>query len=211
MRLPVNWYQVFQYLLNNLLANHRARKAMFIAFSLVILNLLQGFTILVAFMSDVFEKSNPNMSSVDSSIVITGMLILANFFYVNLIDRANRRTFYIWSSLITTVGHIVFALYLYFLADNHAFDWVPIIVMSFSLFVASLGMDPVPWIVMLEILPKKVWRYRTFSFFEVKHVTIFHRLKTTSTPSVCCWRWFSCLLCLNFIHLSKNILEFSGG
>lgn len=129
---------------------------MFIAFSLVLLNLLQGFLILLAFMSDVFEKSNPNISSIDSSIVITGMLIMANFVYVNLIDRANRRTFYICSALATTVGHIVFALYLYFLADNHTFDWVPIVIMSFALFSTSLGMDPVPWLIMLELLPRKV-------------------------------------------------------
>lgn len=137
-------------------ANRRARKALFIAFSLVLLNAFQGFAIILIYITDIFENANPNIAPVDASIIITGILIMANLVYVNLIDRADRRTFYMYSSLATVVGHVLFALYLHFLSTDHAFDWVPIVVMSYVLFVTSLGMNPVPWLIMMEIFPKKV-------------------------------------------------------
>lgn len=136
--------------------NHRARKAAFISFSLVLLNMLQGYVILQTYITDIVENSNPNISPIDASIIIVGMLIIANLVYVNLIDRAGRRVFYIFSSFATFVGHVLFALYLEFLAKNHEFDWVPIVCLSYVVFVTFLGLNPVPWLIMVEIFPKKV-------------------------------------------------------
>lgn len=76
---------------------------------------------------------------------------------MNLVDRAGRRIFYIYSSIVSGLGHVVFALYLYYLADNHAFDMAPMICLSFILFVSCLGMTPVPYLVSIEIFPKKVY------------------------------------------------------
>lgn len=84
------------------------------------------------------------------------MLIVSSFIFLNVIERAGRRPFYIYSSLAATAGHILFALYLYFLENNHAFDWVPFVAVSYIIFVASMGMNPVPFLVMIEIFPKKV-------------------------------------------------------
>lgn len=130
---------------------------MFIAFSLVLLNALQGFTIILVYITDIFENSNPNIAPIDASIIITGVLIMANLVYVNLVDRADRLTFYIYSSLATVMGHVLLALHIHFFSNDHAFDWVPIVVMSYVLFVTSLGMNSVPWLIMMEIFPKKVW------------------------------------------------------
>lgn len=81
---------------------------------------------------------------------------MANFVFVNVVDRAGRRTFYIYSSLATIIGHVVFALYLHFLAHNRAFDLVPMIVMSYGLVANAMGMNPVPWVIMMEIFREKV-------------------------------------------------------
>lgn len=137
-------------------ANRRARKSLFLAISMVFLNLMQGFAIILTYITDIFENSNPNISSIDASMIITGILIMANLVFVNLIDRAGRRTFYIYSSLGTIIGHLVFAIYLKFLAEDPSFDWVPIVAISYVLFVSSIGMNAVPWMLMIEIFPKNV-------------------------------------------------------
>lgn len=137
-------------------ANRRARKAMFIAFSCMALNAMQGFIILVTYVTEIFTSSNPNVSPIDASIVITTLLIIANLIFMNSIDRAGRRTFYIYSSLATTIVLGLFALYLYYLTDNHAFDWVPVVSLASALFVSCLGMNPVPFVSMVEVLPHKV-------------------------------------------------------
>lgn len=137
-------------------ANRRARKAIFIAFSLICLNGMQGFVILVTYVTEIFSSTNPNISPIDSSIIITTILIISNVIFLNSVDRAGRRTFYIYSSVATAIGLIVFAGYLYYLTDNHTFDWVPIVCLSYVLFVSSLGMNPVPLLIVVEIFPKKV-------------------------------------------------------
>lgn len=137
-------------------ANRRARKAIFIAFSLICLNGLQGFVILVTYVTEIFSSTNPNISPIDSSIIITIILIISNVIFLNSVDRAGRRTLYIYSSVATAIGLILFAAYLYYLTDNHTFDWVPIVCLSYVLFVSSLGMNPVPLLVVVEIFPKKV-------------------------------------------------------
>lgn len=118
---------------------------------------VQGFGIVLTYITNIFEKSNPNVSSIDSSIIITAILIVANLVYTNLVHCANRRFFYIWSAIAATIGHAIFAFYLYYLKDNQAYDWVPGVCLSFVLFVSCLGLNPISWLVMMEIFPKKVW------------------------------------------------------
>lgn len=121
------------------------------------LNALQGFCVLASYVTEIIANTNPSVSPIDASIIITSILIVANLIFLNVIDRAGRRTFYIYSSLATTIGLITFAAYLYYLTDNPAYDWVPVISMSFVLFLSCLGMNPVPFIVTIELLPLKVF------------------------------------------------------
>lgn len=108
------------------------------------------------YVTEILASSNPNISSLDASIGVTVMLVAANLIYLNLVDRAGRRVFYIWSSVATAIGLTLYAVYLYCLTDNRAFDWVPTVCVSFALFVSCLGMNPVPYIIMFEIAPEKV-------------------------------------------------------
>lgn len=157
-------------------ANHRARKAIFIAFSMILLSSLQGIMILMTFVTDIFASTNPDISPIDSSSIVTTILIMANLIFINLIDRAGRRTIFISSALATATGHTLFALYLYYLTDNHAFDWVPIVCMSYVLFVSSLGMNSLPFIISIELFPAKVTIHitrvsiRKFAFFTFKNI-----------------------------------------
>lgn len=135
---------------------------MLIAGSLLALTSLQGFSVLVGYIIEILGSSNSNISPIDASIGITVMLILTNLIFLSVVDRAARRVFYVWSSLATTIGLVFYAAYLYYLTDNHALDWVPIACLSYVLFVSSLGMSPVPCIIMFEIVPEKVSKLREF-------------------------------------------------
>lgn len=128
------------------------------------LNSLQGTMVLSSYVTEIFTSSIPNVSPIDASIAITLLLIGANLIYLNLVDRAGRRTIYIWSSLASTAGLLVYAGYLYYLTQNHAFDWVPIASISYVLFSSCLGMTPAPYIVMFEIMPAKVCKF-AYSIF----------------------------------------------
>lgn len=147
---------------------------MLIAGSLLALSSLQGFSVLIGYVTEILGSSNSNISPIDASIGITVMLILTNLIFLSVVDRAARRVFYIWSSLATTIGLVFYAAYLYYLTKNHALDWVPIVCLSYILFVSSLGLSPVPCIIMFEIVPEKVSTlFKYFNFFN-QHTQIFH-------------------------------------
>lgn len=112
--------------------------------------------VIASYVTDILANSNPDISPIDASIGITLMLVGANLIFMNVVDRAPRRVFYICSSLATTIGLALFAVYLHYLSDNHAFGYVPTVCVSFSLFVSCLGMSPIPYIIMFEIVPEKV-------------------------------------------------------
>lgn len=108
------------------------------------------------YMAEIFASTNSNIPSLYASSIMTAIMIVANIIYMNVVDRIGRRTLYIWSALATAVGFSLFAIYLYYLTNNRAFDWVPIVCLSFSSFVNSLGMYPIPWLIIIETMPKKV-------------------------------------------------------
>lgn len=141
-------------------ANRRARRAAFIAFSLMLLNVLQGYALLLSYVADVFTSTNPDISPHGASIIILIVSNTAHLVFMHLVDRAGRRTYFIYSSFASTLGLILFALHLHFLSDNHTFDWLPVVCLSFTIFVSCLGMKSVPFIVAIEIFPRKVWWHR---------------------------------------------------
>lgn len=123
----------------------------------MLLNPLQGMTVLTTYVAEIFASTNPNTSPLYASTMIASIMIIAHLIYLNVVDRAGRRKFYICSSLATSAGLTLFAFYLFFLTDNRAFDWVPIVCLSYVLFVNSLGMGTIPWLIVIETMPKKVW------------------------------------------------------
>lgn len=140
-------------------ANRRARKAIFISFSLVFLYGLQGTSILSSYITEIFSSTNSNMSSLTASMIIALMLIMANSIYMNVVDRVGRRTLYICSALATSAGLTSFGIYLYYLADNHAFDWMPVVCLSFVVLANCVGMYPIPWLLVVELMPRNVRNY----------------------------------------------------
>lgn len=120
------------------------------------LNALQGFAIISTYVTEIFASTNPDISPINASTVITTVLIVANLIFMNLVDRAGRRVFFICSSVATTIGLVIFATYLYYLSENPAYDWAPIVCLSYVLFVSCLGMTPIPFLISIEIFPKKV-------------------------------------------------------
>lgn len=118
---------------------------------------LQGTAILNNYVTEIMSSTKSNISPLYASTIITAIMIGANLLYLNIVDRFGRRTLYMWSTLATAIGLTLFALHLYLLTDNRAFDWVPVVCLSYISFVNSLGMYPIPWLIIVETMPNKVW------------------------------------------------------
>lgn len=151
------WFLVLIHNSRIIPANPRARRAISISFSLVSLYALQGTAVLSRYITEIFTNTtDTTVSPLFASVMSTVVFIVANLIYMNVVDRINRRTLYISSAVATAVGLTLFAIYLYFLAENPSFGWMPVVCVSLTLFVNCIGMYPVAWLIIIEILPKKV-------------------------------------------------------
>lgn len=113
-------------------------------------------SIMMMYVTEIFASTNPNQSPLYASTMITTVVLIANFVFLTVVDRAGRRKFYISSSLASSFGLALFASYLHFLSDNHSFDWFPVVCISYVLFANRLGMTPITWLMIIEIMPQKV-------------------------------------------------------
>lgn len=113
-------------------------------------------SVLLTYVTEVFSSTNSDISPQHASTITTIMVMIGSLIFMNLVERINRRTLYICSASATALGLTLFAVYLHFLADNAAFNWFPVVCVPCVLFANCLGLAPVTWLVILEIMPKKV-------------------------------------------------------
>lgn len=74
----------------------------------------------------------------------------------------------------TALFFLVLAIYLYLKKsgfDLSNFGWIPIISLSLVIFIASLGIISLPFVVTTELLPNKV--RQAFKSFHVLHMGVF--------------------------------------
>lgn len=73
--------------------SHRAKKAFFIAFTLLILTCPTWM--LMGYVTDIFNRSGSSFSEKKSSLLISVTTILANLLFLNIVERFNRKVCYI--------------------------------------------------------------------------------------------------------------------
>lgn len=137
-------------------ATKSSRRAVTIAFVLVILPQLCGVYILLSYTTAFFDEAGSTLKPVESSILISLVQLVANTITIFLIDRLGRKVIFTFSSIGTGIG-------LFILAVHHAYrdvlpesNWVPIYGLSITIFIASIGLLPVPFVMTIDVLPPKV-------------------------------------------------------
>jgi len=75
-----------------------------------------------------------------------------------LIDKVGRRVLLISSSAIMTIACTVFGFYFFFQSLREDFQFTPLVFASVYMYMAafSLGVGPIPWLLMGEILPQGI-------------------------------------------------------
>lgn len=97
---------------------------------------------------------SPNMSA----IIVAIIQIFGSTASAFAIGSMSRKLLYALTCCGTMVGLLAMGLhgYLKTFVDTSNFDWVPIVSLSFVIFVASIGILPLTFVMLSEILPQKV-------------------------------------------------------
>lgn len=139
-------------------AKRPARRALFIAVVLVVLNQLCGCYILLNYTTSFFAEAGSNLTPIESSMVINMVMLAAHIITIFLVDRAGRKILFCSSAIEAALGLFVLGIHSLYKEQWPELAWVPVIALSFVVFTASLGLLSLPIIINIDILPPKVKR-----------------------------------------------------
>lgn len=128
----------------------------------MILNQMTGGFAIISYSSIVFQESGSSFSSNASTLIQGCIQLLGSISAAIMIDRIGRKPLLLISMIGMLCGLTVTGIYVYVTKigeENLDYRLVPVICMSFTIFCFSIGMEPVPFILLAEILPKKVNKF----------------------------------------------------
>lgn len=139
--------------------NKAAIKGLMIGVILAWLTQLTGGFTFVTYCTLIFEKVGvSHMDPYIASITLAVVQIMGSFFTAQLSDHLGRKFLVLVSLFGSAIGLFLFALYAYLglSYDLSSYDWVPVVCLSFVIFVASAGVVPLAVVCTVENLPSKV-------------------------------------------------------
>lgn len=140
------------------LESSASRKALFIGIVLVIVNQLCGGFAFISYTAEIFAESGSSLSSSTSAIIIAFIQLLGSVVSTLITEKMTRKFLYVSTCLGTIIGLLAFGVHgmLKNFLELSQFTWVPIVSMSFVIFIASVGLMPLTFTILSEILPLKV-------------------------------------------------------
>jgi Sugar (and other) transporter len=167
------------------------------------LNQFCGCFAMLNYTGYIFAESGSNLSPNMSAIIVGLIQIFGSYFSTALVERAGRKLLIGGSAIGTGLGLSVLGAYmqLKFLEyDVSAFQWIPLVMFSFVIFIANWGVLTLPFLVLSEIVPQKIKSFATafcmvnlwtFAFLAIKYFsTLFEVLGMHGTMFLfasCCF------------------------
>lgn len=135
-------------------------KGLLIGIVLAVVSMLTGCFTFIIYAVFVFEKFDAQVDPHLSSIILAIMQIFGNLCSTQFADILGRKIMLIISLLGSAVGLSSLALYSYFYNNRYelsGFAWIPVISLSFVIFIGSSGIIPLLGVCVVENLPQKVF------------------------------------------------------
>lgn len=127
--------------------------------TIAIITQIMGTYVYVSYGVLIFEKTGSSWDPYMSSIVIAVMQLVGNLCTTQLADTLGRKFLSVVSLIGAAMGNFSFALYMYLQTNGYdlsEYPWIPVVSISFVMFVASAGILSLFRLYMIENLPTKV-------------------------------------------------------
>lgn len=139
-----------------------AKKGFVIGMFLMFLNQFSGTMALMTYTADIFKNSGSNLEPNESSVIVAVIQLIGVYISTICVEKLGRKFLMTMSCTGTSLFFLILAAYCNLKktgADLTGFEWVPVLCLSLVIFIASLGVISLPFVIMTELLPNKV-RYR---------------------------------------------------
>lgn len=138
----------------------KAIRALLVGPVLMAVNQFSGTLTLINYAATIFTESGSSIDPNVSAIVMACLQICGTYCTSLLIDRVGRKCMLIISCGGSAIGLSIMGVYSFMSVHGYDVDamrLVPVLSLSFVIFVASMGIIPIPYIIIAEVLPRKVY------------------------------------------------------
>lgn len=136
-----------------------AIKGISIGLCLTALNLFSGSFCMLSYAANVFRDSGSDLDP-NASVMTVGIIqVLGVYTSSILVDRIGRKILLTISACGAALSLAALGTFSYLSShdiDLSSFNWIPLLSFSSYVFVISIGIIPLPFIVLAEVMPHKV-------------------------------------------------------
>lgn len=146
--------------LKDMLTSPLAVKALVISTGLVSFQQLGGICVVLFYTETIFQAAGSSMSASLSAVIVGTVMLIMSFCIMPIMDRAGRRVLLLVSTCVDALSILVLGLYFLLKEQLHrdvtAISWLPLVCLVTYIGAYCLGIGPLPWVVMSEVLPPNV-------------------------------------------------------
>lgn len=139
--------------------NPLALRALLICPFLMAVNQFSGAFAITTYAETIFKRTGSNVDPQISSIVMAAMQVVGTYTASQLIDKVGRKMLLLVSLSGCFLSIVIAGTYSYLAIhefDVLAFNWVPVVSISCYISIGSIGILPVPYVMMSEVIPQRV-------------------------------------------------------
>ncbi|XP_055848186.1 uncharacterized protein LOC129913473 [Episyrphus balteatus] len=157
----------------------RSIKSLLIGLVFGIVFSFTGIYVILNYSALIFAEAHSSMDPKTNTIIIGAFQIVGSYCAFVLIDKFGRKILMLVSLIGMCLGFTLIGVHSY-MVTNFAFDsarWLPIVLTSFIILAANIGVMSITFIILVEILPPKIRSFGTASCLMFTSLTSFIALK----------------------------------
>ncbi|KAK8782670.1 hypothetical protein V5799_015989 [Amblyomma americanum] len=125
-----------------------------------------GISIMLFYTQDIFESAGSTIESTDCTIIVGVVQVASGFLSTLLIERLGRKILLLASCFVSSISLVLLGISYHF-KDLQGQDflasygWLPLLALCGFMVGYSVGLGPLPWMLMGEMLPLRVKGFAT--------------------------------------------------
>ncbi|XP_014242296.1 facilitated trehalose transporter Tret1-like isoform X2 [Cimex lectularius] len=137
-----------------------AKRGLIIGIGVMFLQQFSGINAVIFYTNSIFKSAGSTLDDSISSIIVGFMSVVATAIATLFIERLGRKPLMFISCLVMALSSAVLGIYFYIQTVNHELaekiSFIPLIIVCVFIIVFSLGLGPIPWVILAEIFPSNI-------------------------------------------------------
>lgn len=134
-------------------------RGLIMGIGLCILCQFSGAFTIINYAVTIFEATGSKVDPRLSGIILGVVQVFGTYVSALLVDNVGRRPLLIISSIGSVLGLSSVGAFAYLFSigvDVSSVDWIPVVSLSFALFISNVGLVCLPFVMLTEMLPTKL-------------------------------------------------------